>query len=814
METHSDVDNGVRVENHHVVSTKHNTGEVIAKKTNSTKAVPTPVSEKNSPATTAVVVKDAAAATTTTKQVQPKKPVVVDFTPEDSTSTKDKASDQLPIIRHRKQICKAIQKKQVVILVGETGSGKTTQVPKFLDDLFGGEKNKKQNNGGSNNNNWNQQQDQQNPWQIRNTNTILCTQPRRVAATSVAARVSQELGTTLGEHVGYRVRFQDCSSPGSKILFLTDGMAVREAVNDNLFSNYSAVILDEAHERSVQTDVLMGLVLEASRKRKDLKVVVMSATLQVDPFVKYFGGPGNCEVVRVPGRQHKVNLYYTPTAMDDWLQACATTVFQVHRNKSEEEIGGMMGIEDASGGFDDVDALENDDVEDDDVESALKKKTPARTAAEEDLTKGDILVFLPGQDSIEALQHILEEGRRTLEDDLDDLRICPLYAALPFDEQLSVFEPAPYKTRKVVLATNIAETSITIPGIRFVVDCGYVKLKISHPTTGVECLKLAPTSKAQADQRSGRAGREAPGECYRMYPEEEYEKMLEQTPPEIIRSEFSQLYLTLKALKIKDVAGFPFLDKPPQQSLIKAAFYLKKIQAITRTLDLTPLGHKLARLPLRPQFGNILVNAQEFGCIAEILTIVAMLSLDAVFYYTGNTETTTAKGNNNDRAKQQKENRDRLMHYDGDHLSLLQIYREYSATKNKKSFCYEHGLSFHVLQRAEKVRDQLKDLMLRELKVEKITSCGKNLDQVRKALVKGSFTHLARLETNLYCTMGERQQARIHPTSSLFFRKPQPEVILYTEMVTTTKNYLRTCIAVEPQWLIELCPQQFSAGGV
>ncbi|CAD7964197.1 unnamed protein product, partial [Amoebophrya sp. A25] len=648
----------------------------------------------------------------------------------------------LPVTRHKREILAAYARSDVVVLQSATGSGKTTQVPQFLAKFV--------------------------------HRKVLCTQPRRVAATSVAARVASEMGSPLGAggDVGYRVRFQECCSALNKILFLTDGMAVREAVQDPLFSQYSCILLDEAHERSVQTDILMGLVKQALVQRRrmhrewtrsggknsvtnegasadectqeepvatpppqPLKVIVMSATLEVRTFVNFFSNastpddnrtadgsspnvkdddPFQVEVVEVPGRQHPVKVYYTPTPTDDYLLACATACLQLHRNKP---------------------------------------------------SGGDILCFLPGQEAIESLHHLLEERRRNegdfgsgrvdtelkrlsdkeevplhsegpAEDNPnlasaaahqtspgaapplileDDLLICPLYAALPFDQQMSVFTPAASGTRKVVLATNIAETSITIPGIRYVVDAGYVKLKIAHPTTGVECLKIVETSRAQAEQRAGRAGREAPGECYRIYPESFFRnKFLAQTPPEILRTEFSQLFLLLKSLRVQKVDKFPFLDVPPKQNMIKACFFLKRVQALDRKLELTTLGQQLARLPLHPLFGLALIRSVEFECVAEVLSIVAMLSLDAVFFL--NVE--------NDRAK--KETRDSLRHPLGDQLTLLQVYRKWKRhpAKLQRHFCHVHGLNHFALQRAEKVRTQLKELLIHALGVQHITSCG------------------------------------------------------------------------------------------
>eukprot|EP00397_Hematodinium_sp_SG-2012_P014182 GEMP01014413.1.p1 GENE.GEMP01014413.1~~GEMP01014413.1.p1 ORF type:complete len:630 (+),score=158.23 GEMP01014413.1:73-1962(+) len=627
------------------------------------------------------------------------------------------SQDELPIRTHRESILHAIKTHPVVILVAETGSGKTTQLPQFLHPLY---------------------------TTSRGSKIIACTQPRRVACTSVAARVAHEMQTDCGQLVGYKIRFVDNTTRGkTKILFLTDGMAVREASLDPNFSNYSVLILDEAHERSIHTDLMLGLALQALEKRRDLRVVVMSATLNIAPLVNFFGEERS-KVLQIRGREHPVKIWYTPNAEDDWLEAALLTVLQIHIDREGQ---------------------------------------------------GDILVFLPGQDSIEQLSQLLKDKRKLLPAaSTMDLAICPLFAALPFEQQVAVFDPAPPKSRKVVLATNIAETSITIPGIKFVVDCGYVKLRISHPSTGLETLKLAEISQAMANQRSGRAGREGPGECFRLFTGEAFEKLADETPPEILRSEMSQVYLTLKNLNI-DIEEFPFLDRPPAQSLTKAGLYLKRIGALTAQKQLTERGKKLAILPLHPQFGALLLASAEFECVVEILTITAMLSVDAVFYST--------------RKENQKSLLQTLFHVHGDHLTMLNIYRAWNKSKSG-SFCSDFGVNGYALKRAKNIRGQLKELLGR-VDIQHVTSCGDNLDQVRKCLVKACFTHTARVESSGYVTIVERGSAKIHPYSLLFARKPAPPLIVYNDLVTTTKNYLRVCTAVEPEWLTELCSNYFSA---
>lgn len=612
----------------------------------------------------------------------------------------------------------------MTILVGETGSGKTTQVPQFLQDAG-----------------------------YTNRGVVGITQPRRVAAVSVASRVADEVGCSVGDKVGYQIRFVDYTGPNTVLRFMTDGMLVREAILSTEFSRYSVIILDEVHERSLHTDILLGLIKQALAKRSDLKLIVMSATMVYRDFVKYFGD--DTRVVQVPGRTHKVELYYTPSPEPDFLEAAMICIMQIHMEKPS----------------------------------------------------GDVLVFLPGQEDIEGLNNLLLEKRKLLkhhDKPLEDLLIAPIFAALPFDEQVAVFEKPPAGTRKVVLATNIAETSITISGIKYIVDTGLVKLKACHPSTGIEVLKLSSTSKAAANQRSGRAGREGPGEAYRLYIEEEYNQMIDQTPPEIVRVDMATCYLQLKALNI-DVLTFPFMDAPDQRHLTKSAMLLLRLGALSRDQQLTELGKRLAVLPLHPLYAKAILISDEFECVAEMLSIVAMLSTDSLFYQSKSLKTEISIA------------RKALHHPDGDHLTLLNIYKQWakrSRDSERRAFCGEVGLNHHAMMRALNIRDQLKDL-LPQIGITNVSSVGKpeNWFKVRQCLLKAMFVNVAKLDDiggTVYTTIMQRQEAKIHPHSSLFQRLPMSPCILYSEFVTTSKNYLRTCTVIDPSWLLEIVPEYFA----
>eukprot|EP00928_Gymnodinium_smaydae_P009945 TRINITY_DN1372_c0_g1_i1.p1 TRINITY_DN1372_c0_g1~~TRINITY_DN1372_c0_g1_i1.p1 ORF type:complete len:707 (-),score=178.99 TRINITY_DN1372_c0_g1_i1:153-2273(-) len=661
-------------------------------------------------------------------------------------------SEELPVCKHRSDIVEAVRNHRVVVLVGETGSGKTTQVPKFLHEAG-----------------------------LAQSGAVACTQPRRIAAISIANRVASEMGCDVGTLVGYHVRFANRTSRETRIKYMTDGMLVRECAGSHGLASCGVVVLDEAHERSINTDVLLGLVRRAldAGTQPELRVVVMSATLNAMPFVEFFGGKEKVKLLNVPGRQFPVQVHYTPAPEPDFLEAALIAVLQIHIWRPP----------------------------------------------------GDVLVFLPGQGDIDGLQQLLEDRRSLLSSlrrdsptepvfkpaagsapvkqvipaaaDVDDFVVRPIYASLPFDEQELVFQPAPPRCRKIVLATNIAETSITIPMIRYVVDAGLMKLKVCHPQTGVEALELVETSQASAGQRAGRAGREAPGEVYRLYVESELERMPFQTPAEIMRCEMATVYLQLKALGIERVGDLPLVDKPPPEALLKAAHFLCRIGALDKANQLTDVGWRLSAMPIHPLYAYCLLVAVEFECMAEMLSIVAMLSTEMPFF---------VQKKQNEVAKESKP----LLHEDGDHLSLLSIFSKWNKSSHRQSFARQHCLNHAALERALTIRKQLKDLVTGSWKVAQITSCGgpANWSVVQRCLLKACFTQTARLDEvnqSNYETLLGRQTARLHPSSVLFRRRPPPPCVVYAELVTTTRNYLRTATAVDPAWLAELCPQHFAA---
>ncbi|XP_066583153.1 ATP-dependent RNA helicase DHX33-like [Prorops nasuta] len=616
----------------------------------------------------------------------------------------------LPVYKLRKKLLEEIRKNNTLIIIGETGSGKTTQIPQLL-----------LNSG------------------MAASGTIGITSPRRVAAVSVARRVAQEQGTEPGKLVGYCVRFEDVTSSQTKIKYLTDGMMVREAMTDEILSDYSVVILDEAHERSVQTDVLMGVARRAQKLRKlknltPLKLIIMSATMDVDKFTNYFEAPA----VYLEGRQHPIKIYHAKSSQEDYAFAALVTVFQIHRQAAENE---------------------------------------------------DILVFLTGQEEIEAAAISARQVAKQLDGKgYPALKVFPLYSALPTHQQLDAFRPAPPGMRKLVLSTNVAETSVTIEGIRHVVDTGVVKARTHHPTTGLDVLKVEKISKAQAWQRTGRSGREAPGKCYRIFTKDDFARMKDMTIPEIQRCSLAGVALQLLAIGV-DITTFDFMDKPPTESIDMAVSCLEKLGAVKGSPpQLTTLGRTMSLFPLDPRFTKIILSSVEHQCLEEALTVIALLSGESVFL--------------DPPAKREQAHiaRSRFASEEGDHVTLLNVFRGYTGTNQKKLWCHENFLHYRNLEYGLEVRKQLAALAERA-NLEK-ASCGTNTERLRKALLEGLYDNLAELQRDLsYVTLSSRQQVALHPSSTLHTSKPP--LILFTEIVATGRCYLRGLSVIEPSWISE-----------
>ena len=622
--------------------------------------------------------------------------------------------DSLPIAMLKTQLCTAIAQNQVLVVIGETGSGKTTQMTQYMAEMG-----------------------------YSSRGCIGCTQPRRVAAMSIAKRVAEEFGCQLGQEVGYTIRFEDCTSPATRIKYMTDGMLMREYLADNSLSKYIAIILDEAHERTIHTDVLFGLLKNLLKKRQDLKLIVTSATLDAEKFSKYFF---SCPIMKIPGRTFPVTILYAREPEPDYLEAALITIMQIHLSE------------------------------------------PA----------GDILVFLTGQEEIDTCSEILFGRMKALGELAPELIILPVYGALPSEMQSRIFEPAPPGSRKCIIATNIAEASLTIDGIYYVVDPGFCKQNVFNSKLGMDSLVVCPISQASAKQRAGRAGRTGPGKCYRLYTEAAFiNELLPSSIPEIQRTNLGNVVLQLKAMGINDLLGFDFMDPPPIQTLIGAMESLYRLGALDDEGLLTRVGRKMAEFPLEPSLSKMLIISGDLGCSDEILTIVAMLSVENPFYRP------------KEKAAQADQKKAKFFQAEGDHITLLAVYEAWKAAKFSNPWCFENFLQARALRRAQDVRKQLVTIMDR-YKMD-IVSAGKNHTKIRKCIVAGFFTNAAKRDPQEgYKTMVEGQPVYIHPSSALF--QKSPEWVIYHELVLTSKEYMRNVLVVEPKWLVELAPKFFKEG--
>ncbi|KAJ8952268.1 hypothetical protein NQ318_007435 [Aromia moschata] len=585
---------------------------------------------------------------------------------------------KLPVFDKRNKLLELIRRHKTLIILGETGSGKTTQIPQYIYSA-----------------------------RLQENGKIAVTQPRRVAAISVALRVAQEFGQgmTVGDVVGYSVRFEDVTSKKTKIKFLTDGMLLREAMFDRLLMEYTVVILDEAHERTIHTDVLFGIVKKAQKIREErnltpLKIIVMSATMDVDHFSRYFN---NCQAVYLEGRTYPVSVFYTVKPHDDYQASCVATFFKIH------------------------------------------KEAPPNH---------DVLIFLTGQEEIEACAHQIRLLAKDPEVQGPPIKVCTLYAAQPSTQQMTVFQPSQPNTRKVVISTNIAETSVTISGIKYVIDSGMVKVRSFHPSTGLELLKVQRISQEQAWQRTGRAGRESEGYCYRIYTRSQFELMK-------------------KATEYTPCTSISWTN-PPREAVV-AAFEQLRLLGAVENLDsnnLSPIGKKMSKFPLDPRFSKILLAAQQYGCLEEALTVVALLSSESILLSPPS-------------KREQAHNFNSV------------------GQSNRRPWCHEHFINMRNILHAREVRNQLEEICKKGDLV--ISSCGSQMNQLRKCLLSGLFMNVAELHRDRqYITLDKRQVVQIHPSSSLHGQ--QPHYVLFTEVVQTNKCYLRSLTTIEGEWLSEIAP--------
>ncbi len=650
----------------------------------------------------------------------------------------------LPIKEYEEKLLDSTKKSHCIVITGETGCGKTTQFPQYLH------------RGG-----------------LGKDGTIAVTQPRRVAATSVAHRVAFEMKVKLGQEVGYQVRFDDCSGPSTKIKYMTDGCLLREFLDDQELSRYSVVVLDEAHERSLATDILFGLVKKLlgkpssffKRRKSALKIVIMSATLDVSKFSAFFN---SCPIFEIPGRVFPVSVTYN--CPDEGFDTKKLTyVSQVNRVVMDIHL---------------------------------------------DHPKGDILVFLTGQSEIENTCNRLFKVAETIDyendvscHDVCGLLILPLYGALSSDQQQRVFEPVEKGIRRVIVATNIAATSLTIDGVVYVVDSGFVKQLAYNPRTGLDSLDIVPIAKSEAIQRTGRAGRTAPGKCVRLYSKKFYDQLEETTVPEIQRTSLTSVVLSLKCMGVSNVLDFQYLDPPEERMILEALRQLYYFQAIDQTGHVTHLGEQLVEFPLQPSLARVLVRSRQLDCHDAVLPIVSMLSVENVFI----------RPSNKKEAEEAIEAHKELAQAGGgtsDFATLLAIYKLAAETSSLRRWSKENFVHWRAIKTAQSIHQQLESILFRRnfgIDISEAHIASSPMSQrVRESLCYGLFCNAARVSPsrrNFRTMDGHSTVAYIHPGSVLFGCEKSLDWVVYMELVETAKTYMRTLCPIKYSWIQDLLPQ-------
>ena len=617
------------------------------------------------------------------------------------TKTIKEQKESLPIFSVKEDLLNIIRDNKVVIIVGETGSGKTTQLTQYLYESG-----------------------------YAKYGIIGCTQPRRVAAVCVAKRVSEEMGTELGDIVGYTIRFEEfINEEKTKIKYMTEGILLRESLTDNELNMYSVIIMDEAHERSLCTDVLFGILKKIIAKRRDLKLIITSATMNSKKFSTFFGG---APIYQIPGRTFQVTYQYAKSTPEDYVDAAVKKAIEVHLQYPQ----------------------------------------------------GDILVFMTGQEDIEATCLLLNERLKQLGENVPKIVILPIYSQLPSDYQARIFQKTKY--RKCIVAT------------KYVIDTGLCKLKVYNPKIGMDALRVTPISQANANQRGGRAGRTGPGLCFRLYTEHSFNtEMWENNVPEIQRTNLANVVLLLKSLKIDNLLEFEFMDPPPHDTILNSMYQLWQLGALDENGDLTELGKVMVEFPLDPSLSKILIVSEKYKCSSEIATIVSMLNVQSIFVRPKDYE------------KQADLARERFYIPESDHLTLLNVYEKWRLNNNSIEWANENFLNYKSLKKVNDVRKQIVQIMLSN-QIELI-SCNNNWEYVRKCIIAGYFLNAARLKgIGEYVNLRTGIPCVLHPSSAIYSLGYTPDYCVYHELIMTSKEYMSCVTAIEPSWLVEVAPNFFS----
>ncbi len=625
---------------------------------------------------------------------------------------------KLPILEKKVQIIEALRKNPVVIITGETGSGKTTQIPKMCLEAGRGR-----------------------------TGMIGCTQPRRVAAIAVAQRIADELGEPLGRSVGYKIRFDDQSRRQPRIKIMTDGILLRETQSDPGLSAYDTLIIDEAHERSLNIDFLLGIGKDLLSKRRDLQLIITSATIDCEKFSRAFD---NAPIIEVSGRTYPVEVLYLPP---------------------EQDQNGFSELSDPEAAVAAVEMLDRGNE------------------------TGDILIFMPTERDIRETCEILR-GK------YDRAVILPLFARLPWREQSRIFQD--YEAQKIIVATNIAETSLTIPGIRYVIDPGTARISQYNPRTRTNSLPVKEISRSSADQRKGRCGRVAAGLCIRLYSEEDYGNRPPFTAPEIMRSNLAGVILKMLSLHLPDIASFPFLDRPPGRSIQDGLETLRELGALEREGAegaagvLTDKGRFMARIPLDPRLGRMLIEARKEGCLEEIIILAAALSMQ----------------DPRERPADKEEEADKMhgLFQDpaSDFMTLLHIWKGFqqvvlgkSSRSKLKGYCRRHFLSYKRMCEWQDVVEQIKEILREERFLKAAAETQKNYQDfyaaIHRSILSGYLSNIAvKREKNTYLATKGRE-IMLFPGSVLFNKGGT--WIVAAEILETSRTFARMCATIDSAWL-------------
>lgn len=655
---------------------------------------------------------------------------------------------EVPMDKAKPEIIETVRNNPAFIAIGETGSGKTTRIPDFLLDAFPKAR-------------------------------IAVTQPRKFSTRSVSEYVAERRGVKIGTEVGFQVRYDAQVSRDTRLSFMTDGILLRKLQYDRLLKEFDVVMVDEAHERSLNIDFVLGLLKRVQKARKEkglpeLKIIVTSATIEKEKFVNFFGHFEGEEKVAAPslevsGRMYPVEVEY----VENWENEkdCEVTVGRGWNERREISIYKM----------------------------AVKRVKQAI-----DKGPGDILIFMPGEFEINKTMQELKDA------DLNDVEIFPLYGSLDSEEQDRIFASIP--KRKIIVATNVAEASVTIDGVKFVIDSGLIKQKEFNSKTGIESLLTRHHAKSGCEQRKGRAGRTAPGTCYRLYTENEYKNFEAFQEPEITRSNLDHVILTMKKMAIEDIRNFDFIDPPAPENFEQAFVTLKALGALDENEDLTPLGEKMADLPLRPELSRMILEAEKFGCVESVCTIAAMLEGKSFFFWS-------------DKWPQEKKDEAMAAHEvfkksGSDFMALLEVWRGFEANNFSRAWAKENFLNVGLLDETyETVTELLGSLKKSGISIKDTNqneSEEERNEKIEKSITAGLIQNLMERSGRFgyeYLDPKRKNGVKffIHPQSATFGLGAS--FIIGSQIVATTKVFARKCQEVKLDWLPDIAPQLFESGG-